>query len=61
MKLNVLLVEDFPHPVEKVWQALTDPDALREWLMENDFEPRIGKRFVLRGREIPPQGRSRQY
>jgi uncharacterized protein YndB with AHSA1/START domain len=57
MKLNVLLVEDLPHPVEKVWRALTDPDALRVWLMDNDFEPRIGKLFVLRGHEIPPQGR----
>jgi len=54
MKLNVLLVEDFPHPVEKVWRALTDPDALRVWLMENDFESRVGQRFVLRGREVPP-------
>ena len=51
MKLNVLLVEDFPHPVETVWRALTDPAALRVWLMENDFEPRVGKRFILRGRE----------
>jgi uncharacterized protein YndB with AHSA1/START domain len=57
MKLNVLLVEDFPHPVEKVWRALTDPDALRVWLMDNDFEPRVGKRFILRGRQIPLRGR----
>jgi uncharacterized protein YndB with AHSA1/START domain len=66
MKLDVLLVEDFPHPVEKVWRALTDPDALRVWLMDNDFEPRVGKRFVLRGSrgwnecevlEIEPQRR----
>jgi uncharacterized protein YndB with AHSA1/START domain len=57
MKLNVLLVEDFSHPVEKVWRTLTDPDALRVWLMDNDFEPRIGKRFVLCGGEVPPTGR----
>jgi len=36
MKLNVLLVEDLPHPVEKVWRALTDPDALRVGLMDSD-------------------------
>lgn len=48
MNLKILLVENFPHPVEKVWQALIDPDALRVWLMDNDFEPRIGKRFSLR-------------
>ncbi|MBV8452392.1 MAG: SRPBCC domain-containing protein [Deltaproteobacteria bacterium] len=57
MKLNVLLVEDFPHPVEKVWRALTDPDALRVWLMDNDFELRAGKRFILRGRRVPPESR----
>jgi uncharacterized protein YndB with AHSA1/START domain len=57
MKLNVLLVEDFPHPPEKVWRALTDPEALRVWLMDNDFEPRVGKRFILRGRQVTPEFR----
>jgi len=57
MKLNVLLVEDFPHPVDKVWRALIDPRALSVWLMENDFEPRVGKRFILRGRQVPPASR----
>jgi len=50
MKLNVRLVENFPHPPEKVWRALTDPEALRVWLMDNDFEPRVGKKNILRGR-----------
>ena len=57
MMLNVLLVEDYPHPVEKVWQSLTEPAALRIWLMENDFEPRVGKRFVLRSRQPRPGNR----
>jgi len=57
MKLNVLLVEDFPHPVDKVWRALIDPRALSVWLMENDFEPRVGKRFILRGKQVFPQWR----
>jgi hypothetical protein len=30
---------------------------LRVWLMENDFEPFVGKHFILRGREIPPRWR----
>jgi uncharacterized protein YndB with AHSA1/START domain len=57
MKLNVLLVEEFPHPPEKVWRALTDREALRIWLMDNDFEPRVGKRFILRGRQTTPEFR----
>jgi uncharacterized protein YndB with AHSA1/START domain len=58
MNLNVLLVEDFLHPVQTVWRALTDPDALRVWLMDNDFEPRVGKRFTLRGRQNLPGERN---
>lgn len=38
----------YAHPPEKVWAALTDPRALAEWLMPNDFEPRVGKRFQFR-------------
>jgi uncharacterized protein YndB with AHSA1/START domain len=48
MKVEILLVEDYTHPIEKVWAAITDPAALAQWLMVNDFEPRIGKRFTLR-------------
>ena len=49
MKLEILLVEDYAHPIAKVWAALTDPTALAQWLMLNDFEPRVGQRFMLRG------------
>jgi uncharacterized protein YndB with AHSA1/START domain len=33
--------------------ALTEPAALVQWLMANDFEPRVGKRFTLRGEPSP--------
>lgn len=32
-------------PPEVVWVALTDPRALAEWLMPNNFEPRVGHTF----------------
>lgn len=35
----------YPHDVESVWTALTDPRALAEWLMPNNFEPIVGKVF----------------
>jgi uncharacterized protein YndB with AHSA1/START domain len=44
----------FPHPVERVWDAIVDPDALAQWLMPNDFEPRVGHRFHFDAG--PPRG-----
>jgi uncharacterized protein YndB with AHSA1/START domain len=38
----------YPHPVERVWRALTDSDVLARWLMPNDFVPRLGHRFTFR-------------
>jgi uncharacterized protein YndB with AHSA1/START domain len=46
----------FPHPPEKVWRALTDPELLAAWLMPNDFEPRVGHRFTFRTDPVPLQG-----
>jgi uncharacterized protein YndB with AHSA1/START domain len=33
------------HPPEDVWLALTNPEALAEWLMPNNFEPVVGHKF----------------
>lgn len=30
-KSTLVLVRDLPHPPAKVWEALTDPEQLREW------------------------------
>lgn len=35
----------YPHPPEDVWTALTDPRALAEWLMPNNFELVVGRTF----------------
>lgn len=35
----------YPYPPERVWQLLTNRRALAAWLMENDFEPRVGHKF----------------
>ena len=38
----------YPHPIERVWEALTDPKALSQWLMPTDFRPEVGHRFTFR-------------
>lgn len=47
MKDKVELDATYPHAPEIVWQALTDPAALAQWLLPADFKPLIGFRFRL--------------
>ena len=42
----------YDQPPEKVWVALTDPRAIAEWMMANDFEAKVGHRFHFR---VDPQ------
>ena len=42
-----------PHPPERVWKAITDSAAIAQWLMPNDFEPRLGHRFTFRTNPMP--------
>lgn len=43
----------FPHPVEKVWECLTNPELVSQWLMKNDFKPIVGHKFNFHTKPIP--------
>jgi uncharacterized protein YndB with AHSA1/START domain len=43
----------FPHPPETVWDYLTKPELMEQWLMKNDFQPIIGLDFQFRTNPIP--------
>jgi uncharacterized protein YndB with AHSA1/START domain len=47
VKLDLHYSEVLPHSLSRVWSALTTADALREWLMDSDFEPRVGREFTF--------------
>lgn len=42
---SVVVERELPHPPEKIWRALTEPQLIAEWLMQNDFAPVVGHRF----------------
>ena len=55
MSADSIVIDMFyPHPLQKVWEALTQSEALGVWLMPNDFEPRLGHEFTFR--VAPGQG-----
>ena len=43
----------FPHPPEKLWRALTENALIAQWLMKNDFEPVVGRKFQFRSEPVP--------
>jgi uncharacterized protein YndB with AHSA1/START domain len=45
---DIVLDAFYPHPPERVWRALTDPQELAMWLMPNDFVPELGHKFQFR-------------
>jgi uncharacterized protein YndB with AHSA1/START domain len=54
--LTIRFDEFLPHPVPKVWRALTDPDLLARWLMPKDFKLELGHRFTFRTEPMPSVG-----
>lgn len=40
------------HPVDRVWEYLTNPGLLSQWLMENNFKPIVGHRFQFHTKPV---------
>ncbi|MDX2213701.1 MAG: SRPBCC domain-containing protein [Oculatellaceae cyanobacterium bins.114] len=53
MSQTVHLEVFYPHPPERVWRVLTDRRALADWMMDNDFEPKLGHKFQFRSQPLP--------
>ena len=50
---SLVVERAMPHPPTKVWRALTQAALIGEWLMRNDFEPVVGRRFNFSATPIP--------
>ena len=50
---TLVIERDMPHSPEKIWRALTQGALVKEWLMDNDFEPVVGHNFKFRSTPVP--------
>jgi uncharacterized protein YndB with AHSA1/START domain len=50
---SVVVEREMPHPPEKIWRALTQGELIKEWLMDNDFQPAVGHKFSFRSKPVP--------
>jgi len=54
MKGNEEIVVEYAlaAPPAKVWRALTEPELLAAWLMQNDIAPVVGHKFTFRAQPM---------
>jgi uncharacterized protein YndB with AHSA1/START domain len=50
---SLVIERELPHAPEKIWRALTQGALIKEWLMDNDFQPVVGHRFNFRSTPMP--------
>jgi len=56
MKKDINHIFYFPHKPEKVWDYLTKPELLEQWLMKNDIKPVAGHKFQFKSGPAPQIG-----
>ena len=50
---SLVIERELPHSPAKVWRALTQGALIKEWLMDNDFQPIVGHKFNFRATPMP--------
>ena len=53
MKRDLEFAITYPQDIELVWHAITDPEAIAQWLMPNDFSAQVGHRFQFKTDPAP--------
>jgi uncharacterized protein YndB with AHSA1/START domain len=43
----------YPHPPETVWEYITNPDLIAQWMMKSDFKPVVGHEFTFTASPMP--------
>lgn len=49
---EIVVEEVLPHAPGLVWKTLTSSELIGRWLMPNDFEPMVGRRFTFRTKPV---------
>ena len=50
---TLVIEKEMSHPPEKIWRALTEGPLIKQWLMDNDFQPVVGNKFQFRSTPVP--------
>lgn len=53
MKDTIQFKIDYDFPASEVWKAITDKEAMSEWLMPCNIEPVVGHKFQFKTKSFP--------
>ena len=53
MKREIHFTRTYPHPIEKVWRAISDPELVGQWLMPTTLRAEVGHRFTFTTKPYP--------
>ena len=53
MKRSIGFERTYPHAIEKVWQAISDPAIVAQWLMPTTLRPEVGHEFTFTTEPYP--------
>ena len=53
MALDITQQVFYNHPAKDVWDFLTKPELLEQWLMPTDFKPLLGHKFQFKTKPLP--------
>ncbi|WP_109832238.1 SRPBCC family protein [Reichenbachiella versicolor] len=47
MENTITLNKKFNHPIEKVWEAISDQEKISEWFLKADFKAEVGYNYTF--------------
>ena len=55
-RFTVEYVRVYPHPIDRVWRAVSDPAQVTAWFWTAAFEPRVGSTYAFGGADSDMRG-----
>jgi uncharacterized protein YndB with AHSA1/START domain len=44
---NIELEHQYAHPIQEVWEAISNEEAISKWFIQADFQPKVGYDYTF--------------
>ncbi len=57
MVKSLTVEKEYNYPIEKVWKAITNPEAIAKWFIPGDFKPVVGSEYSFENEYTKVRGK----